>query len=389
MKKIPVSELIPGMTCTDHVYFGNSNVLVAAKVPIADADIQRLFRWGIKEVETEGELLPPTEGGTENLRSTLTGNVTDIYKDISANMELTNSSYQEMLESLRFVLTKAKGAKELDEGRLKTIFKTMMDEFSERKPLLLSHLLSKATHEYVVTHSLNVSILSALIGIYMGYDSEKLFLLVRAALLHNIGMTALPSDLIYQEEEMSAKDRMLIRTHPLHGYRMLKDDLKVEPAAANSALTHHEHWDGTGYPRGAKGTEIDEFSRVIGVADSFSAMIVDREYRKKFTSYDAMRQILSETGRKFDPLVVKAFVEAMSLYPIGTRVVLNNGCAGIVVESRDSAKLRPVLKLLVNEEGINISKRNALVDLKDEKGVFIVRVLADGEDVPPPPAKEG
>ena len=388
MKKIPVTNLVPGMTCTHHVYFGNNNVLVAAGVPIGEADIQRLIRWGISEVETEGELLMPKEDN-KPLSYHLSVNIAELYKDLNLNMEKTSAAFREMLEGLRFVITKIKGSKELDENKIKIIYKILMEELTERKPLVLSQILAKSTHEYIISHSLHTAILSAIIGIYRNYSTDKLYSLVRAALLHNIGMTALPPDLVYREEEMTERDRMLIRTHPLHGYKILKDQLKIDISTANVALMHHERWDGTGYPRGIKKEEIDEFSRIVAVADSYSAMIVDREYRKKFTSYDAMRQIISESGKRFDPEVVSSFVQAMSLYPVGTRVVLNNGTSGIVVESNDVNKLRPVVKLVINEEGMNIAKRNVLIDLREEKKLFIVHVLSDEEDFPIPPQKEG
>lgn len=384
MRKVPVSGLAVGMSCTAHVYFGNGQVLVAAGVPISEADLRRLERWGVTEVETEGEFVAPSALPGGVLRSALASDVEGLYKDLAANLERTAAAYQEMVDSLRFVLAKAKGSKELDEGRLKGIFRTLFEELTERKPLLLSQLLSRTSQEYLLTHSVNVAVLSALVGVYMGFDKERLGRLVKSALLHNIGMTVLPLELLHREGEMSPKERMQLRTHPLHGYRILKEELKADGEAAETALMHHERWDGTGYPRGLKADSIGLFARIVAVADAFTAMVVDREYRKHFTSYDAMRQVVAEAGTHFDPEVVKAFVEAMSLYPVGTRVVLNNGCSGIVVESNDTAKLRPVVKLLTNEQGVPVGKRNILVDLKDERSLFITRVLAEGEEPPGP-----
>ena len=380
MLKLPVNDLRAGMRFTDTLYYHKHSVLCPANAPVQQADIDRLKRWSIDEVWTEGVQAgeKPSAADAVNVRENLSKNDSDVFKNIVENKQRSAENYADLLEKTRFILTKVKNTKELDDAKVKAIYEGIMNEVTERKGIFLGILLNKSSYDYLVSHSLNVAVFATLMGIYMDYKPDRLYDLTTAALLHNIGMVNLPADITYRDEKLSERQMLFIKSHTLHGYKIIKDELKLGLDIADAGLQHHEYFkaDG-GYPKGTKGKEISEFARVIAVADVYAALITDREYRKAFNSYNALREIVSQSPERFDPDVVQIFVKVLSLYPVGTVVRLNNNCTGVVVESNDNNKLRPVVKLIQNETGDNVAKRNIIMNLVDEKKLYITEVVPD------------
>ena len=156
-------------------------------------------------------------------------------------------------------------------------------------------------------HSQAVASLTVALAQKLGVEGEELEHVHLAALLHDAGKIALPDVILSKPGPLSDDERQLVERHPMVGYELLRD-LGVE-LAAQFVLHHHERWDGAGYPDGLAGAEIPFGSRLILVADAFDALTSDRAYRRAISVEAAMREIQSESGRQFDPLVVSALHE--------------------------------------------------------------------------------
>jgi HD-GYP domain-containing protein (c-di-GMP phosphodiesterase class II) len=141
-------------------------------------------------------------------------------------------------------------------------------------------------------------------------------------------------------------------------------------------LQHHERWDGEGYPRRISGTAIDMGARIVSVADAFEAMVSQKPYRNSMMGYQAMKNLLSDNSRRFDPDVLKAFIQTMGIYPIGSIIFLNNGALARVVEVHGSAPLRPKIRVLIDEFGkVFQQDEGEILDLLTEKSLFIARAV--------------
>jgi HD-GYP domain-containing protein (c-di-GMP phosphodiesterase class II) len=140
------------------------------------------------------------------------------------------------------------------------------------------------------------------------------------------------------------------------------------------ALQHHERWDGQGYPRKLRGEDINLAARIVAVADAYIAMINDRPHRDSMIGYSAMKTILNDNGRAFDPKILKVFIESMGIYPIGSIVQLNNSAIGRVVQIHADAPLRPSVELIIDEFGNRRGERE-VVDLLARKETFIVKAV--------------
>jgi PAS domain S-box-containing protein len=146
---------------------------------------------------------------------------------------------------------------------------------------------------------------AAFLGAQLGMDHEDVVLLRTAAPMHDVGKVATPDQILRKEGPLTPEERKEMQRHTTVGYEILADsDSDLLKLAASVALTHHERWDGSGYPNGLKGEEIPLEGRIVAVADAFDAMLSDRSYRPALDAAEAIKTIVSESGTHFDPKVV-------------------------------------------------------------------------------------
>ena len=141
----------------------------------------------------------------------------------------------------------------------------------------------------------------------MGCTSDMWVQLNRGAYLHDLGKIAIPDAILFKKGKLSSEEWGVMRTHPWIGYNLVSR-ISLLASVAGIMLTHHERYDGTGYPQGLKGDEIPLGARIFAVADTLDAMTSDRPYRKALSFSDARDEITRESGRQFDPEVVKTFL---------------------------------------------------------------------------------
>jgi uncharacterized protein YwbE len=210
---------------------------------------------------------------------------------------------------------------------------------------LVIHALAGPAGPPLVTNLVNVSILSAKVGAGLGYYGKELQQLVLAALVHDIGLFAVPQSVLAKAGRLSGDERTLIEQHPELGYQLIR---KVGPEWEWLALVvrqAHERWNGQGYPNRLKGRSISELAQIIGVLDVFDALVTPRPYRRRFFPHEAVRELIVAERTAFPREVVKALVEQLSAYPLGTLVRLTTGETGTVVQINAHLPLRPVVEV--------------------------------------------
>ncbi|MBM3275397.1 MAG: HD domain-containing protein [Candidatus Sericytochromatia bacterium] len=217
---------------------------------------------------------------------------------------------------------------------------------------------------YEATHPINVAALSAAIAKAMGLSRAETEDLVRASLLHDLGLRFIPSPVRYKVGTLTSEEALLLRRHPEHSARIA--DLLCGPAIAEIVLAHHERFDGTGYPGCLTDNQIPLAARILAVADSFDAMSSDRIYARRYSPALAYQAIRASAGRAFDPAVTSAFLSAVAPFPVGTAVRLSSGEAGTVVRNLPDRPFRPAVRLADGRE----------VEGKDVAGLQIVRNAA-------------
>ncbi len=208
----------------------------------------------------------------------------------------------------------------------------------------------------------------------MRYESEKLEQIALAGLLHDLGMFVLPDSLLYKASALTEEEVRIMREHPQHGSRLVEEVGASYPWVGRVILQEHERMDGSGYPGGLTGDHIDEMALIIGLADVFDALMNSRPYRRGRSPHQAIRTLLVSGKPVFPHHLLKALVEQLSIYPLGTTVRLNTGETGVVSQLNRQYPLRPILRLLQSGHA-PVSKT---VDLRAETSLHIVEVVPIG-----------
>jgi HD-GYP domain-containing protein (c-di-GMP phosphodiesterase class II) len=251
----------------------------------------------------------------------------------------------------------------------------------EQRPSFIGFILGGEIKGHALAKSLvNTAILSALIAMELKQPNHKIVQMVTGAMLHDVGMLRMPKEIVEKKGGLSEAELQRIKSHTLYAYKIVTKELLYPEDVGIIVLQHHERWDGEGYPRRIAGTAIDLGARIVSVADAFEAMVSKKPYRNSMMGYQAMKNLLSDNLRRFDPNVVKAFIQTMGIYPIGSIVLLNNGAMARVQEVSATAPLRPRIRILIDEFGKIFKQDDGdLIDLLVEKSLFIAKAVDPGE----------
>ncbi len=181
--------------------------------------------------------------------------------------------------------------------------------------VLFAHQLSVllATKDrYTAQHSSNVSKYAALLGKEIGIEKSELEMLKVAGSLHDIGKISIPNNILNKKAKLTKSEKETVKKHALYSSQILKDirlhELSEHGKISEVVLSHHELYDGTGYPNGLAGKEIPLTARLITLVDAFDAMTTNRPYRDAMSVEDAVKEILDKSGAHFDPYLVKKFI---------------------------------------------------------------------------------
>ncbi|MGA2613881.1 MAG: HD-GYP domain-containing protein [Spirochaetia bacterium] len=378
MKIIRTGELRDGMMFDKPVYIDGDNVFVPPGVPIRQKDIDRLTRWDIGEVRTDG--VPITE---EQKKQSEKKSDAALLRDLPAEKKDIDA-YLRAIDEYEHISTAVAQGEEIDRTRIDSMVNLLLERIKEGKNEMIQLIFMTGKIERKIAAGvINVTILSTIMGMVLKFTSHRLIQLATGALLHDIGMVKVPKAILQKKEKLSLEELNQIRTHPIHSYRVISKELKYPEEIGVIALQHHEKWDGQGYPRKLHGEDINIFARIVAVADAYVAMINNRPHRNSMIGYSAMKNVLNDNGRHFDPKILKVFLESMGIYPIGSIVQLNNSAIGRVVETHSEAPLRPAVELIIDEYGNTLGERE-IVDLLSKKGAFIVKAV-DPKSLAPAP----
>ena len=229
---------------------------------------------------------------------------------------------------------------------LNNVVNYLVDTISSESNAVVHITDLKSYDEYTYHHSLSVAVLAIAIGQGLGIDSDKLKKLGNCAIMHDIGKTKVPLELINKPGRLTKEEFDIVKQHANNGRSFLErcdiGDFELWAAVAH----HHEKVDGSGYPKGLKGDEIPLFSQIISIGDVYDAVTSYRAYRLPMSPADAIELVMSEIGRSFDYDIVNVFVGKLELYPVNSIVQLSDKRLAIVVENTNS--MRPIVRTLDN-----------------------------------------
>lgn len=199
---------------------------------------------------------------------------------------------------------------------------------------------------YLLEHSVNLSVLMSLFGNHRGLSADVLHQTIVGALLHDLGKILTPDEILHKPGRLTPEEFEVMKLHARHSRDILAATDGIGEISVITAAQHHEKLNGTGYPEGLQGDEISEYGRMVAITDVYDAITADRVYHKGMTPTQGLKKLLEWSGDHLDPVLVKQFIRCVGLYPVGALVLLESGRLGVVVEANDSDQRLPVVRVM-------------------------------------------
>lgn len=329
MRYVLLRNARPGMRLAYDLYDSFGRTLVGSSCGLTESYIQKLREYGFDGVYIEDEL--------------------------STGIEV-ESVISPQLRSNGLVCVREKNI-----DGCKDVAKRMVEEILEKGILSLDLTDLRSYDDYTYAHSVNVAVVSCVIGMGMELDETDLTHLVTAALLHDLGKLQIPSEILNKPGRLTQEEYQIMKSHATLSYELISERWDISAHIKTAVLFHHENVDGSGYPQGLEGSEQSLFTRILHVADVYDALVSKRPYKDPYSPYEATEYLMGGCGIMFDQTVVETLLQYVPLFPKGTDVILSDGRRGIIFENGGIHNLRPIVKLL----------DGTLLDLAENKNLHL------------------
>lgn len=357
MKEYQTKDLLPGMVTAIPVRTKRGQLIINPNVELTRTLISRLEFYGIASVQiTENkQVATPMETPKDPAYF-------PAKSPVSAPSPVSDASYSQKLKSSpefqRFQVDFT-----LRSQDLKNCFDAYLsDGGTVNKEELLSKTISlvnpkqttldvfdmlhnmRQVNDSTYAHSLNVAIISRIIGKWLHFSNEELDTLTLAGLLHDIGKTKIPDEVLNKDGKLTDEEFQMIRNHPKYGYDILKSQ-PLNSHIKKAALMHHERCDGSGYPMGLTMEEIDDYALIIAIADVYDAMTAARSYRAPLCPFEVIAEFEKDGLQKYKPKYILTFLENIANAYQNNRVMLSDGTSARIVLLNHRRLSQPLVQL--------------------------------------------
>jgi len=292
-------------------------------------------------------------------------------KPFKKEINNAKSLFSDLSHSVEQISFNIRVGKKIDVAKTKSLTRSVVKSVinNPNTMIWLSRLKDKG--DYTYNHSLRSSVLATVFGRYLGLSENDLIKLASGVLLADIGKTKIKRSLLNSTDKLSNSDKILMKSHVELGVEMLAKEKNIDHTILVIAETHHERFNGSGYPYGLVGTEIPFFGQIAGLVDVFDAITSKKSYGKQLTPAQAMDWLYSQKNKLFSSSLIDDFVQAIGLYPPGTIVELTDNSIGLVVSHNPEKRLRPEIFLLKDSKNESI-KSHKTIDLS--KRAFMSKI---------------
>lgn len=242
------------------------------------------------------------------------------------------------------------------------IAEELIENILSNKDVLLSLVDIKSMDNYTYAHSVNVAVVSLILGISLNLTKKNLTYLCIGALLHDIGKPFIPKEILQKPDKFTDEEFKIMKKHPRYGYNFINRSFNFSSHIKLIVLQHHERFDGLGYPLGVCGKNISYLARIVSIADVYDALTSDRPYKRAMSPNDSLEYLMSNSGTLFDHDILENFCRIIIPFPQGTLVDLSNGDIGVVEETLPNFPLRPIVKIIKSEYPNKIGSKINLID---------------------------
>ncbi|WP_276357535.1 HD-GYP domain-containing protein [Cohnella caldifontis] len=270
--------------------------------------------------------------------------------------------YQEAVSGFEYMFEKALEEGKVYEEDLKMSFQPLVDNCKAEKDVVSLLLLLNSQDDYTYQHSVQVGMLSYYIARWMGWDEPDAVQAGKAGFLHDIGKCRIPDAILNKPARLTDEEYEEIKKHPEYGYEILSESY-VENELALAALQHHERINGTGYPNRITGESMHPLSKIVAVADTYSAMISSRVYQEKRDLLVVLKELYRCSFGELEPEVVHTFIRHMLPNFIGKKVELTGDVTGTIVLNHPTDFFHPL-----------VQTEQSFIDLSTNRDYEILRI---------------
>lgn len=400
MKYYKVAALKPGLIVGEKICDVTGVILLKAGDVLTSQDISYLSFLGINgvNIEDSGDVAAGRKQTEESLREksiekntdTLNKNLKNEAADNALNLGVngiknngfTTAAFPDETEVVKpriketavdvvkDFFRRGSGA-ELSkvESEIETVVSQVVSDVLSQKDMITSMTKIKIYDEYTFCHSVDVGILSGIIGAKYGLGDKGLKEVITSGFLHDIGKVFIDSEIINAPRKLTDGERIKMMSHPELGYNYITTHYSFSPTVSRSVYEHHEWFNGMGYPNRKKGNEIHINSRILKAADVYNAMTTKRAYHPPYLPCEVLEYIMGRSGMEFDPEVVTVMARKFAVYPIGCEIELSDGVRAKVIKNNSQMMLRPVVQAI---------ESNIIIDLlkdRDARNKTIVKMF--------------
>ncbi|PWK08971.1 HD-GYP domain-containing protein [Tumebacillus permanentifrigoris] len=357
MRLVPVTLSLVDAVLARPVLDEKGMVLVGSGVKLSERMVTRLKQLGVSSLYIEDKR-------TEDIV------IVDAISD-ETRRSAVNTVYNSMLSMIETERGSRRASRPQIGRDLSRAFQDILADLKGNKSGLISLASIFTVDGYLYHHSVNVAILATALGLAKGYGQKEITELGIGALLHDIGCTRIPPEIMNKPGVYSDLEFEIVQKHCEHGYDILRTQDGISLHSAHIALQHHERMNGTGYPRKLKGLEISEYARIVAICDVYEALTSKRLHRDAHLPHEALEFIMGGGTTMFDLNLVRLFAKNVAIYPVGMTVRLNTNETAVVVSLNPEYAQRPIIRLLTDERGNRLDMPYD-IDLTKELTMMIV-----------------
>ena len=301
---------------------------------------------------------PRLSPSTRNRNRTVYANLQPLEKELP----VAKGVYAEASRAMHELITRLETDGRLDVQLARDTIEPMVESVLRNPDAMIWLSRMKKHNSYMYHHSVGASIWGIAFSRHLGLDKTALQEIGLGCMLFDVGKTRLPHALLIKPDKLSETEWHVMRNHVDYSLNLLEGSGGITERILDLVRSHHERFDGSGYPDKLKGNQIPTFAKIAAMADSYDAITSPRPYSRMRSPYEAVREIYSWRGTLFQPEVVEQFMQVVGVFPTGSLVELNTGAVAVVIAQNETRRLKPRIMLILDEHKQRLPQFN-IVDL--------------------------
>lgn len=340
-------NLVPGMVTASDVYNYNDQLIIPANTLLTDKLISRMEYYSIHRINVKEQIEEIPEDNSYSTKVTSSQGFKEFKKTFTENVVTLQESIQDVLES----------DAPLDEATLLTQSTSLVNPGATSIEIFDMIHNMRQYDDSTYAHCINVSLICRVMAKWLNFDQADTDVLTLCGLLHDIGKLSIPDEIVKKPGRLTKDEYELIQTHTVKGFEALQKQ-QIDKRIVNAALMHHERCDGSGYPNGLRAHQIDDFAKIVAIADVYDAMTASRVYRGPQCPFKVISIFEDEGLQKYDPQFILTFLERIVSSYMNNNVLLSDGRVGEVILINPQKLSRPMVR--VGNDYIDLAKEHSL-----------------------------